>query len=43
MEKSGATELIALNEGFQTGFFSAAVICAIAVIIAVFSVKTLKR
>lgn len=40
---TGATDMVALNAGFQTAFFSAAVICAIAAIIAAFSVKTLKN
>ncbi|MGU3376414.1 MFS transporter [Chryseobacterium sp. M5A1_1a] len=40
---TGASDMTALNAGFQTAFFSAAVICAIAAIIAVFSVKTLKK
>ncbi|MDP2686297.1 MAG: MFS transporter [Aequorivita sp.] len=39
---SGATDIMALNSGFQTAFFAAAVICVIAVIIAAFSIKTLK-
>lgn len=38
----GATDVTALNEGFQTAFFSAAVLCAITVIIAVFFIKPLK-
>ncbi len=40
---TGATDMVALNAGFQTAFFSAAVICAIAAIIAAFSVKILKN
>lgn len=39
---SGATDLMALNSGFQTAFFAAAVICVIAVIIAAFSIKQLR-
>lgn len=39
---TGATDTAALNEGFQTAFFSAAVVSAIAVIIAAFSIKSLK-
>ncbi|MDP3245057.1 MAG: MFS transporter [bacterium] len=39
---SGATDMMALNSGFQTAFFAAAVVSAIAVIIAAFSIKTLK-
>ena len=39
---SGATDSMALNSGFQTAFFAAAVVCSIAVIIAAFSIKTLK-
>lgn len=38
----GATDTAALNEGFQTAFFSAAVVSAIAAIIAAFSIKSLK-
>lgn len=43
VKTTGATEMVALNAGFQTAFFSAAVICVIAAIIAAFSVKTLKN
>jgi EmrB/QacA subfamily drug resistance transporter len=43
VKTAGATDMAALNAGFQTAFFSAAVICAIAAIIAFFSVKTLKN
>ncbi|MCV9929754.1 MFS transporter [Flavobacterium sp. LS1R49] len=39
----GATDIVALNAGFQTAFFSAAVVCAIAAIIAAFSIKTLRQ
>ncbi|MDQ0781097.1 MFS transporter [Chryseobacterium sp. W4I1] len=39
----GAADMVALNAGFQTAFFSAAVICVIAAVIAAFSVKTLKN
>ncbi|SHF82699.1 MFS transporter [Chryseobacterium sp. OV279] len=39
---AGATDTAALNEGFQTAFLSAAVVSAIAVIIAAFSIKSLK-
>ena len=43
MEKiSGTTDMMALNLGFQSAFFAAAVVCAIALIIATFSIKTLK-
>jgi EmrB/QacA subfamily drug resistance transporter len=38
----GETDIVALNAGFQTAFFSAAVICIIAAIIAAFSIKALK-
>lgn len=38
----GETDIGALNAGFQTAFFSAAVICIIAAIIAAFSIKALK-
>lgn len=40
---TGAADMAALNAGFQTAFFSAAVICIIAAIIAAFSIKTLKN
>jgi len=43
VKTTGATDVVALNAGFQTAFFSAAVICVIAAIIAAFSVKTLKN
>jgi len=43
VKTTGATDMSALNAGFQTAFFSAAVICVIAAIIAVFSVKALKN
>jgi len=43
VKTAGATDMAALNAGFQTAFFSAAVICVIAAIIAFFSVKTLKN
>lgn len=43
VKTTGATDMLALNAGFQTAFFSAAVICVIAAIIAAFSVKTLKN
>lgn len=43
VKTSGAAEMIALNAGFQTAFFAAAVICAIAAIVASFSIKTLKQ
>jgi len=39
---SGATDMIALNSGFQTAFLAAAAVAAIAAIIATFSIKTLK-
>ncbi|SFN41071.1 drug resistance transporter, EmrB/QacA subfamily [Chryseobacterium oleae] len=39
---AGATDSTALNEGFQTAFLSAAIVSAIAVIIASFSIKSLK-
>ena len=39
---SGATDIIALNSGFQTAFLAGAFVCAVAVIIAAFSIKTLK-
>jgi EmrB/QacA subfamily drug resistance transporter len=42
LKTMGATDITALNAGFQTAFFSAAVVCALAVIIATFSIKTLK-
>lgn len=43
LKAMGETDIAALNAGFQTAFFSAAVICAIAAIIAAFSIKTLKQ
>lgn len=43
VKTTGAADIAALNAGFQTAFFSAAVICVIAAIIAAFSVKTLKN
>lgn len=43
LKAMGETDIAALNTGFQTAFFSAAVICAIAAIIAAFSIKTLKQ
>lgn len=43
VKTTGAADMVALNAGFQTAFFSAAVICVIAAIIAAFSVKTLKN
>lgn len=43
VKTTGAADVAALNAGFQTAFFSAAVICVIAAIIASFSVKTLKQ
>lgn len=43
VKRDGATDIVALNEGFQTAFFSAAIVCAIAVIVAYFSIKTLKQ
>ncbi len=43
VKTTGAADMAALNAGFQTAFFSAAVICVIAAIIAAFSVKTLKQ
>lgn len=43
VKTTGAADVEALNAGFQTAFFSAAVICVIAAIIAAFSVKTLKN
>lgn len=43
VKTDGATDIIALNAGFQTAFFSAAIVCAIAVVIASFSIKTLKQ
>lgn len=43
VKTTGAADIAALNGGFQTAFFSAAVICVIAAIIAAFSVKTLKN
>ena len=39
---SGATDMIALNTGFQTAFITAAAVSAIAAIIASFSIKTFK-
>lgn len=42
VKAAGATDITALNEGFQTAFFSAAVVCAIAVLIAAFFIKPLK-
>lgn len=39
---SGATDIMALNLGFQTAFFAAAIVCAVAAIIAAVSIKTLK-
>ncbi|MGZ5253810.1 MAG: hypothetical protein ACXWCT_05330, partial [Flavitalea sp.] len=39
---SGGTDMMALNSGFQTAFFAAAIVCAIAAIIAAVSIKTLK-
>ncbi|PIF46519.1 EmrB/QacA subfamily drug resistance transporter [Chryseobacterium sp. 52] len=42
VQTAGATDISALNTGFQTAFFSAAIICAMAVLIAIFSIKTLK-
>ncbi|WP_306354126.1 MFS transporter [Flavobacterium sp. '19STA2R22 D10 B1'] len=42
VKMTGATDVIALNTGFQTAFFSAAIVCAIAAIIAAFSIKTIK-
>ncbi|MCI3937203.1 MFS transporter [Chryseobacterium aahli] len=43
IKTTGAADMEALNAGFQTAFFSAAVICVIAAIIAAFSIKTLKN
>ena len=43
VKTTGAADVEALNAGFQTAFFSAAVICVIAAIIAAFSVKTIKN
>lgn len=43
VKTTGATDMLALNAGFQTAFFSAAVICVIAAIIAAISIKTLKQ
>lgn len=43
VKTSGASEMIALNAGFQTAFFAAAVVCAIAAIVASFFIKTLKQ
>ncbi|WP_230036617.1 MFS transporter [Chryseobacterium sp. Bi04] len=43
VKTAGAPDMAALNAGFQTAFFSAAVICVIAAIIAAFSVKKLKN
>ena len=43
VKTTGAADMAALNAGFQTAFFSAAVICVIAAIIAAISVKTLKN
>ncbi|OUL61419.1 MFS transporter [Flavobacterium sp. AJR] len=43
LKAMGETDIAALNSGFQTAFLSAAVICAIAAIIATFSIKTLKQ
>ena len=40
---SGATDMIALNSGFKTAFFAAALVCAVAVIVAAFSIKTLEK
>ncbi len=43
VKTTGAADMVALNAGFQTAFFSAAVICIIAATIAAFSVKALKN
>ena len=43
VKTTGAADIAALNAGFQTAFFSAAVICVIAAIIAASSVKKLKN
>lgn len=42
IKMAGATDVIALNGGFQTAFISAAVISGIAVLIAFFSIRTFK-
>lgn len=39
---SGAIDIMELNEGFQTAFLVAAFVCAMAVIIAAYSIKTLQ-
>lgn len=43
VKTSGAADTMALNSGFQTAFFAAAVVCAIATIIAAFFIKTIKQ
>lgn len=42
VKMTGVTEAAALNTGFQTGFFAASIVCLIAAVIAVISIKTLK-
>lgn len=42
VKMTGVTEAVALNTGFQTGFFAASIVCLIAAAIAVISIKTLK-
>ena len=42
IKETGVVDVVALNTGFQTAFFSAAIVGVIAIIIAVFSIKTLK-
>ncbi|WP_270090761.1 MFS transporter [Sphingobacterium sp. SYP-B4668] len=39
---TGATDIVALNTGFQTAFFAAATVCILAAILAAFSIKTLR-
>ena len=43
LKTAGATDAIALNGGFQTAFFSAAIVCIIAALIAAIGIKTIKQ
>ncbi len=43
VKTAGATDVIALNAGFQTAFFSAAIVCIIAALIAAVAIKTFKQ
>jgi EmrB/QacA subfamily drug resistance transporter len=42
VKTAGAADITAMNAGFQTAFLSAAVVCAIAAIVAAFSIKSIK-